>query len=301
MVAYFFLFFFRNKALMVEARILSKLPGRIDDVDESTRRDLSELLQSLSSLNNIHLPSLDSTQVLQFALAILESDSGSNTKGSCLGTLNNLSTVLENAAKLGSETDLVCSILRVVVSSSKCLSEKALATIGNVVVTPPGRRAVECCGLVPETLIEVLTWEDKPKCQELSAFVLMVLAHQSSTQRAKMAAAGIIPVLLEVALLGSQLAQKRALKLLQWFKGERQVRVGPHSGPQTPPRASIGSPVTDCRGAWEGRKMVQRLVKESLHKNMELIARRANANPGPSSASRLKSLVVSSSSKSLPY
>ncbi|OWM63483.1 U-box domain-containing protein 7 [Punica granatum] len=290
---------YTNKAVMVEAGILSKLPRNIDTVDELTRHELSELLLSLSSPKNIHLP-LDSSQVIPFTLAVLDSDSGSEIKESCLETLYNLSTVLENAAKLGSDSCLVGSIMRVV-SSLRGLSEKALATIGNIVVTFPGKKAVENCGLVPESLIEVLTWEDNPKCQELSAYVLMVLAHHSSAQRAKMAAAGIVPVLLEVALLGSPLAQKRALKLLQWFKDDRQVRVGPHSGPQTP-RVPIGSPIADHCGAREGKRMMQRLVKESLHKNMELITKRANVDPGSSSSSsRLKSLVVSTSSKSLPY
>ncbi|KAK4798753.1 hypothetical protein SAY86_031079 [Trapa natans] len=295
------------KALMVEAGVLSKLPGNIDEVDEPTRRDLSHLILSLSSLNNIDLPCLNSTLLLPFALAILESDTGPDTKAPCLATLYNMSTVLDNAAKLGSDTDLVHSILRVMVEpSNKCISEKALATIGNVVVTLPGRRAVEGCGgLAVESLIEALTWEDTPKCQELAAYALMVLAHQSPTMRAKMAADGIVPVLLEVALLGSPLAQKRALKLLQWFKDERQVRVGPHSGPPTPARASMGSPVADRRAASEGKRTVQRLVQESLHRNMELIARRASSDrPGTSAAattSKLKSLVVSTSSKSLPY
>lgn len=284
---------------MVDAGILSKLPRNIETVDESTRQELSELLLSLSALKNIHLP-MESSQVLPFTLAILKSNSSTDIKESCLGTLYNLSTVLEHAAKLGANIDLVGSILRVVVSSSKGLSEKALATMGNIVVTFPGKKAVEDCGLVPESLIEVLTWEAMPKCQELSAYVLMVLAHQSSAQRAKMAAAGIVPVLLEVALLGSPLAQKRALKLLQWFKDERQVRVGPHSGPQTP-RVTMGSPITDRRGAREGKSMMQRLVKESLHKNMELITKRANADPSSASPSSLKSLVISTSSKSLPY
>ena len=150
--------------------------------------------------------------------------------------------------------------------------------------------------MVPESLIEILTWEDKTKGQELSAYILMILAHQSSTQRDKMSKAGIVPVLLEVSLLGSPLAQKRAMKLLQWFKDERQAKMGPHSGPQTG-RVAIGSPLHP-REAQEGKKMMKNLVKQSLHKNLEMITRRANA---ASDSSNLKSLVLSTSSKSLPY
>jgi len=190
----------------------------------------------------------------------------------------------------------VVDILLNVVSSSREISEKALATLGNLVVTLMGRKALEDNNMVPESLIDVLTWEDKPKCQELSAYLLMILAHQSSKQREKMAKLGIVHVLLEVALLGSPLAQKRALKLLQWFKDERQIKVGSHSGPQTR-RVSIGSPMSQ-RETNEGKRVMKKMVKQSLNKNMEVITRRANA---AGESSKLKSLVISSSSKSLPY
>ncbi|KAL0407418.1 UNVERIFIED_CONTAM: hypothetical protein Slati_4055700 [Sesamum latifolium] len=140
-----------------------------------------------------------------------------------------------------------------------------------------------------------MAWEEKPKCQELSAYILMVLAHQSSLQRQKMAKAGIVQVLLELALLGSPLAQKRASKILQWFKDERQMKMGPHSGPQMG-RVSIGSPVNE-RDVDEGKKLLKKIL-QSLYKNMETITRRAN---GDTDSSKLKALVMSSSSKSLPY
>lgn len=178
-------------------------------------------------------------------------------------------------------------------------SEKALATLGNLVVTFLGKKAMKNNPMVPENLIEILTWEDNPKCQELSTYILMILAYQSAAEREKMAKSGIVQVLLEVALLGSPLAQKRALKLLQWFKDERQAKMGPHSGPQTGRVANIGSPVNQ-REIYEGRKMMKNMVKQSLYKNMETITRRANPIED-SSSSKLKALVISSSSKSLPY
>ncbi|KAF7803340.1 U-box domain-containing protein 7 [Senna tora] len=283
---------YTNKALIVEAGILLKLPKRIDLVDESTRSECSELLLSLSSLASTQFP-LPSSHFLPFLRDILESESSFDTKQSCLGALYNLSSVLENAGPLVS-SGIVPILLEL--SSVKEISEKALGTLGNLVVTLMGKRAIENSSMVPERLIEILSWEDKPKCQELSAYVLMILAHQSSSQREKMAEAKIVQVLLEVALLGSPLAQKRALKLLQWFKDERQVKIGPHSGPQTP-RMVMGSPVNQ-REVIEGKRTMKNLVKESLHRNMEVITRRAN--PAGNSI-KLKSLVISTSSKSLPY
>lgn len=277
---------------MVESGILSKLPIKIDLLDEPTRQDFAQLLLSLSSLSNIQF-SVSSARIIPFVVSILESSSGIETKVLCLGALYNLSSVLDNAGNLVT-SGVVNTLLRL--CSLREASEKSLATLGNLVVTSTGRKALESNPLVPENLIEILACEEKPKCQELSAYVLMILAHQSSVQRQKMSKAGIVPVLLEVALLGSPLAQKRALKLLQWFKDERQKRMGPHSGPQVG-RLSIGSPVNK----WdvdEGKKLMKNIVKESLYKNMETITRRAN---GAADSSRFKALALSSSSKSLPY
>ncbi|GMI91586.1 hypothetical protein like AT2G27430 [Hibiscus trionum] len=283
---------FTNKALVLEAGILSNLPKDIDVVDDQTRHEFAHLLLSLSSISNTHF-ALSKTEALQFLIGILESASGIETKETCLGVVCNLSAVLENAGPLVSN-GTVSTLLKL--SSFKELSEKSLAALGHLVVTLMGKKAMEDSSMVPERLIEILTWEDKHKCQELSAYILMILAHQSSTQRNKMSKAGIVPALLEVSLLGSPLAQKRAMKLLQWFKDERQAKMGPHSGPQTG-RVATGSPLHP-REAQEGKKMMKNLVKQSLHKNMELITRRANA---AGDSSNLKSLVLSTSSKSLPY
>ncbi|XP_050287265.1 uncharacterized protein LOC126726176 [Quercus robur] len=284
---------YTNKVLMVEAGILSKLPKNIDIIDESTRSEFAELLLSLSSLANNQFP-FASSEILPFLTSILESSSSSvETKELCLGTLYNLSTVLDSAGPLVSNGAVQILLM---LTSIKELSEKALATLGHLVVTLMGKKALENSPMVPQSLIETLTWEDKPKCQELSAYILMILAHQSSAQRQKMAKSGIVSVLLEVALLGSPLAQKRALKLLQWFKDERHAKMGPHSGPQTG-RITIGSPINQME-AQVGKKMMKNLVKQSLHKNMEMITRRANASED---SSKLKTLVISTSSKSLPY
>ncbi|KAE8689450.1 hypothetical protein F3Y22_tig00110937pilonHSYRG00044 [Hibiscus syriacus] len=239
---------FINKALMLEAGILSKLPKDINFVDEQTRHDFAELLLSLSSIQNTHF-SVNKPEILQFLIGILESSSSFKTKQLCLGVIYNLSAVLENAALLGSN-GVVHTLLKL--CSLKELSEKALAALGHLVVTLMGKKAMEDSSMVPESLIEILTWEDKPKCQEASAYILMILGHQSSTQRDKMSKAGIVPVLVEVSLMGSLLAQRRAMKLLQWFKDERQVKMGPHSGPQTG-RVAMGSPMHP-KEAQEGRK-----------------------------------------------
>ncbi|KAK1424802.1 hypothetical protein QVD17_20140 [Tagetes erecta] len=281
-----------NKALMVEAGILSKLSKNVS-VEDEAKHEFAQLVMSLSSLVNAHFP-IDSSKILPLVLDMLESESSVETKMLCLGTLYNLSIVIDNVGSLAKD-EVVHALLKL--SSMKEASEKALATLGNLVVTLMGKKVLESSPMVPECLIEILTWDDKSRCQELSAYILMILAHQSSLQRTKMEDGGIVPILLQVALLGSPLAQKRALKLLQWFKDERQMKMGPHSGPQSR-RLSFNSP-TKHDDADLGKKLMKNMVRQSLYKNMETITRRANGDTD--SNSKLKLLVISSSSKSLPY
>uniref|UniRef100_A0A7N0UFS7 U-box domain-containing protein 7 n=1 Tax=Kalanchoe fedtschenkoi TaxID=63787 RepID=A0A7N0UFS7_KALFE len=279
---------------MVEAGILAKIPKSLENVDELTRQDFAQLLLVLSSLANTHY-SLDSADFIPFMVNVLESDSDLRTKNTCLGTLHNLSGSLDSAGAL-----ITNGLVPVVLSLSceKEMSDNALATLGNLVVTAAGRKDMESSPLVPEALIEVLTWEGKPRSQESAAYVLMILAHQSGESRDKMAKSGIVPVLLEVALLGSPLAQKRALKMLQWFRDERRAGMGPHSGPQTTRSWTLGSPVVGGQmGTEEGKRLMKKMVTESLNKNMEIITRRANA----AADSGKRMAFVSSSSKSLPF
>lgn len=277
---------------MVEAGILWKLPENMRDAEETTKKEFAQLLVCISALANTQF-SLDSARIIPTIVSILESSSNIETKQLCLTTLYNLSSQLDNASSLIA-AGVVDNLVKL--SSVKETSEKALAALGNLVVTLAGRKAIEQNPTVPEGLIEIMTLEENPKSQELSSYILMILAHQSSLQRRKMSEAGIVQVLLEVALLGSPLAQKRAMKILQWFKDERQSRVGPHSGPQVG-RVPIGSPVSR-KDTDEGKMLMKKIVKQSLYKNMDTITRRAN---GDGDSSKLKALVISSSSKSLPY
>ncbi|CAL1410360.1 unnamed protein product [Linum trigynum] len=289
---------YTNKALMLEAGILSKFPAPEQQESTLLLNEFAELILSLSSLPNPQFQ-FSLTRILPFITKTLESPTSTAAaaaaKQSCLSALFNLSAALETASLLASN-GAVSALLALI--STKPFAEKALATLGQMVVTASGKRAMEDSSAVPEGLIEVLTWDDRPKCQELSAYVLMILAYQSSAQRDKMAQCGIVAALLELALLGTPLAQKRALKLLQWFKDEREAKMGPHSGPQMGRRLAIGSPINP-REAQEGRRLIKDLVQQSLNKNMEMITRRANNVGGGSS--KLKNLVVSTSSKSLPY
>ncbi|KAA0057030.1 U-box domain-containing protein 7 [Cucumis melo var. makuwa] len=285
---------FLNKTLMLEGGILTKLPKK-----DSSSHEFPELLLSLSCLANTQLFLASTEPIISYLLIILNNpESNSKSKTCCLATIFNISTILENTETLISNS-VIPTLLKF--SIIKEFSEKALPTLANLAVTSKGKQALETNSKFSEILIEILTWEEKPKCQELSAYIIMIIAHQSWAQRERLTKASIIvPALLGLALLGSPLAQNRALKLLQWLKDERRASVTAHSGPQVGDGiVEVGSGFSE-KEIEKGKRVMRSLVKQSLYKNMEIITRRANGGECSSSSIR-RTLVSSISSKSLPF
>ncbi|MQL78421.1 hypothetical protein Taro_010828 [Colocasia esculenta] len=268
---------FTNKALMAEAGVLKRLPRLIMDTrDPSRRKECLEclvLLLSVSSLAKTQFP-VAAGDVLPPLIEILDSGSAvDDLKLTCLGTLYNLSTKLGNARAIVSG-GAVGALVRL--SREKEASELALATLGNLVVTAVGKMAMEEDEMVPGTLFETMAWEDKPRSQELAVYVLMVLAQRSTMQRRKVAESGLVPLLLEVALLGTPVARKRALQTLQWFKMDTQTSMAGRLAPQAKTSdLSVDDKVVDQSESKEYRKDIKKMVKLSLRKNMEYITRRA--------------------------
>ncbi|XP_074569142.1 uncharacterized protein LOC141825658 [Curcuma longa] len=287
---------FKNKALIVEAGFLVKLgQPMVNSSELQEKQCLAPLLSSLSSLAKTKFP-IDATQMLPFLIQILDSNQTTKqSKLACVAALYNLSTKLENIKSIVSS-----GAVHVLLKSSQNRvgggggAEGALSTLSNLMLSETGKRAIADDPIAVEALMEAMAPEDEPKCQELAAYLLMVVAHRSKEQRRRMAELGIVQLALEVALLGSPLAQKRALKMLQWFKNEA---IRGHSGPQPVELMSSGDSSTCERQLRECKKAVRRMVKQSLDRNMEVITRRARA---PEDFSRLKTLAATSSSKSLP-
>ncbi|KAM0938485.1 putative armadillo-like helical protein [Dioscorea sansibarensis] len=286
---------FTNKALMVESGLIAKLPNIFNTLDSSTREELANLLLSISSLANTQ-HSIQPHEILPFLIKILsDRDTEDEIQVKFLATLQNLSTKIETT-KLIVSSGLVHALLSF--SIKKRTSKEALATLSNLVLTSVGKKAIENDTMVPEIFIEILAWEGMPQSQELAAYILMVIAHQSAKLRKQMITLGIVPLLLEVALLGSPLAQKRSLKMLQWFKDERQAKLGAHSGPQSEIFGISNALRFKGERSEECERDVRKMVKQSLDQNLKLIMRRGDVSDG---CSRIKSLVFNSSSKSLPY
>ncbi|GMY37508.1 u-box domain-containing protein 7 [Fagus crenata] len=92
--------------------------------------------------------------------------------------------------------------------------------------------------------------------------------------------------------------------LKTWYKEIIAICKAHNFSADGPPQKQLFSRIkAECSEAYstiakEGKKMMKNLVKQSLHKNMEMITWRANA---PEDSSKLKTLEISTSSKSLPY
>lgn len=226
------------------------------------------------------------------------STSSAQSKDDALRALYNLSISPANGVALV-DAGIVPCLLTAIVDDTE-FSERSLAVLSNLVAaSPEGRRAVSCAADALPMLIDVLNWIDFPKCQEKAAYILMVMAHKSQGgELAAMVAAGISSALLELTLIGSALAQKRASRILEIFREEKgkQVLV---SAPIGSALASSAVTEEEEEGMSEERRAVRKLVKESLQNNMRRIARRANFPPEFAPSDRCRELTASSTSKSL--
>ncbi|GJN15282.1 hypothetical protein PR202_gb02179 [Eleusine coracana subsp. coracana] len=289
----------RNKVHIVKAGLLKKLPRLMDDKDLSRSQHLALLLLSISSLANTDFP-LSSSELLPFLVTTLIADDvPADTKLPCLAALRNLSTKLEHVRDVVS-SGAVHALLALSLHDEKT-SEAALSILGELAATSAaGKKAVEEDETAPRALVDAMTRHENPRCQEHAAYLVMVVlahGHGSRALRENMRGLGVVQALLEVTLLGSPLAQRRAAKILQWFKDDGQGRMRAHSGPRME-GASLGSDVAGGSGESEDcRNAVDKIVKQSLDRNMKSILRRATASVD---LTNVKLLVTSSSSKSLP-
>ncbi|PUZ64685.1 hypothetical protein GQ55_3G162600 [Panicum hallii var. hallii] len=283
----------RNKVHIVKAGLLKKLPQLMDDKDLARSQQLALLVLSISSLANTDFP-LSASELLPFLVATLSADDvPADTKLPCLAALRNLSTKLEHVRDVVS-SGAVHALLSLVLD--KTASEAALSILGELAATSAaGKKAMEEDEAAPRALLEAMTWHGSARCQEHATYLVMVLTHGSRALRRQMRQLGVVQALLEVSLLGSPLAQRRAAKVLQWFKEEGQSRIRAHSGPRMEGASCHdgggGQDAKDCRDT------VDKIVKQSLDRNMKSILRRATASVD---LTNVKLLVASSSSKSLP-
>ncbi|KAG9456291.1 hypothetical protein H6P81_000799 [Aristolochia fimbriata] len=304
-----------NKAAIVKAGAIHKMLKLIETPDKPP--PLSEAIVAnflgLSALDE-NKPVIGSSGAVLFLSDVLRKGENGFTKQAkqdSLRALFNLSISLCNIPQI-----LECDLVQYLLNSlgDMDISERALSILSNIVSSPEGRKAVGSAQEAYPILVDVLNWRDSPGCQEKASYILMVMAHKAWWDRQTMIDAGIASTLLELTLLGSTLAQKRASRILECLRVDKGKQVC-GAGPAVSAPLCGGSSSTGVRSAGarseskeveeelmmsEERRAVRQLVQQSLQNNMRRIVKRANLPQDFAPSDHFKSLTASSTSKSLP-
>lgn len=271
----------------------------------------------LSALDS-NKPIIASSGAIPFlvnALKDLDPKCSTQAKQDALRALYNLSIFPSNISFI-LETDLITFLVSTLGDME--VSERILSILSNVVSTPEGRKAISIVRDAFPILVDVLNWTDSPGCQEKASYILMVMAHKAYGDRQAMIEAGIVSSLLELTLLGSTLAEKRASRILECLRVDKGKQVSENYGGNL--GAAVSAPIfgsslssTNPNGVSkeylevaedmmsEEKKAVKQLVQQSLQNNMKRIVKRANLPQDFVPSEHFKSLTASSTSKSLPF
>ncbi|MBA0723029.1 hypothetical protein Golax_003647 [Gossypium laxum] len=304
----------QNKAAIVKAGAVHKMLKLIESPNEPSQAVSDAIVANflgLSALdsNKLIIGSSGAIPFLVKTLKILDKQSGCQARHDALRALYNLSISPSNIPFI-MESDLIPFLVNAL--GDMDVSERILSILSNVVSTPEGRKGISIAPEAFPILVDVLNWTDSPGCQEKASYILMVMAHKAYRDRQAMIEAGIVSSLLELTLLGSMLAQKRASRILEVLRVDKGKQVSGNLGGNT--SAAVSAPIygssanqygKDClveEGMMsEEKKAVKLLVQQSLQNNMKRIVNRANLPQDFAPSEHLKSLTASSTSKSLPF
>lgn len=308
-----------NKAAIVRAGTVHKMLKLMESQKEYPNPCVCDAIVAnflgLSALD-LNKPIIGSSGAIPFIVETLkniDNRSSYQAKQDSIRALYNISICPSNVSVI-LETDLIPFLLNTLGDME--VSERVLSILSNIVSTPEGRKAIS---QVPDSipiLMDVLNWTDSPGCQEKASYVLMVMAHKAYGDRLAMIENGIVSSLLELMLIGSTLAQKRASRILETLRTDKGKQVscsfngGLGAAVSAPLYGSSSSAdqnqdSKDCLDEEdmmsEERKAVNQLVQQSLQSNMRRIVKRANLPQDFVPSDHFKSLALSSTSKSLPF
>ncbi|CDP18784.1 unnamed protein product [Coffea canephora] len=294
-----------NKAAIVKSGAVHKMLKLIQSENGPHATAVAEAIVA----NFLSLTALDANKLIigssgaiPFLIRILREETddheknGSQAKQDALRALYNLSISPLNLSLLLDAHLVPCLLSRL---GDMDFSERILSILSNLVSIPEGRKAVSCVPDAFPMLIDVLNWTDSPGCQERGSYVLMVMAHKSYGDRQAMIEAGITSSLLELTLLGTTLAQKRASRILECLTVDKGKQISESYGDQS--HQSEESLEEEDQMLSEERKAVKLLVQQSLQNNMKRIVRRANLPHDFVPSDHFMSLTWGSTSKSLPF
>ncbi|CAD5319447.1 unnamed protein product [Arabidopsis thaliana] len=264
-----------NKAAIVKAGVVHKMLKLVESSKPPNQAIAEAIVANFLGLSALdsNKPIIGSSGAIIFLVKTLknfEETSSSQAKEDALRALYNLSIYHQNVSFI-LETDLIPFLLNTLGDME--VSERILAILTNVVSVPEGRKAI---GEVVEAfpiLVDVLNWNDSIKCQEKAVYILMLMAHKGYGDRNAMIEAGIESSLLELTLVGSPLAQKRASRVLECL---RVVDKGKQVSAPIYGTSSLGRERGHDLRMTDERKAVKQLVQQSLQSNMKRIVKRAN-------------------------
>ncbi|KAL1224689.1 U-box domain-containing protein 7 [Cardamine amara subsp. amara] len=263
-----------NKAAIVKAGAVHKMLKLIESSKPSNQAISEAIVANFLGLSALDLnkPIIGSSGAIVFLVKNFEETSSSQAREDALRALYNLSIDYQNVSLI-LETDLIPILLNTLGDME--VSERILSILTNVALVSEGRKAIgEAVEAFP-ILVDVLNWNDSQKCQEKAIYILMLMAHKGYGDRKAMIEAGIESSLLELTLVGTPLAQKRASRILECLrvvdKG-KQVSA-PIYGMSS---SSLGRERDHEIKMSDERKAVKHLVEQSLQSNMKRIVKRAN-------------------------
>ncbi|XVF89386.1 hypothetical protein PTKIN_Ptkin19aG0126200 [Pterospermum kingtungense] len=309
-----------NKAAIVKAGAVHKMLKIIECPDGPGEAVSDAIVANFLGLSALDLnkPIIGSSGAIPFLVKTLKILHGEKSRfqarQDALRALYNLSISPSNISFI-LEADLVPYLLNALGDME--VSERILSILSNVVSTPEGRKGISIAPDSFTILVDVLNWTDSPGCQEKASYILMVMAHKAYGDRYAMIEAGIVSSLLELTLLGSTLAQKRASRILEVLRVNKGKQVSENFGGNM--SAAVSAPICGSSSSSnpngkeylveaeeegmmsEEKKAVKQLVQQSLQNNMKRIVNRANLPQDFVPSEHFKSLTASSTSKSLPF
>ena len=306
-----------NKAAIVKIGAVHKMLKLIESsgLDSSVSEAIVANFLGLSALDS-NKPIIGSSGAIPFLVRTLKNlneskiESKSQMKQDAMRALYNLSICQSNVSVV-LETDLVLFLVSTIGDME--VSERSLAILSNLVSTPEGRKAISSVSDAIPILVDALSWTDSPECQEKASYVLMIMAHKAYGDRRVMIEAGVVSSLLELTLVGTTLAQKRASRILECLRVDKGKQVsGSYGGNfnlgvsapicgSSSSNGGKGCLVVDDGMMSEEKKTVKQLVQQSLQSNMMKIVKRANLRQDFLPSGNFASLTSTSTSKSLPF
>ncbi|GFQ07624.1 U-box domain-containing protein 13 [Phtheirospermum japonicum] len=292
-----------NKAAIVKAGAVHKMLQLIQSCNKSISEAVVANFLGLSALDS-NKPIIGSSGAIPFLVQTLKDVNVNGiAKHDSLRALYNLSISPSNVPAMV-ETDLIPHLFTKL-GDDMDMSERILSIFGNVVSVAEGRKRISGVSDAFPILVDIFNWTDSPGCQEKASYILMVMAHKSYADRQAMTEAGVVSSCLELTLLGSLLAQKRASRLLECVrmeKGKHTVVSAPLTSSSlcSDPTSNNSEPNEESMDEIMSQesKAVKQLVQQSLHNNMKRMVKRANLPHDFVPSDHFK---LFTSSKSLPF